>query len=860
MSGPASPTAEERREKIAAANEVIMRKRRQSQELDDRKKKLTLQAKKKEKEALDERSRVMDRSERQLMIKQRQLDHADAVVHALDREEREKEENRLQRWAEIKAVGEELSEISVSWEDLPTLPDILFDDNPASAEIASLNLVGLGLEQLSDRVGQTFTSLRALKLDSNKVRCIPNNICQLPELREISAVRNQIEKLPFNIGLLCNLRRLLLPSNCLKRLPATMKLLTNLQVLNLEANQLNEIPVLGDLPLKRVNLNNNNLRSLMTLFQVSNKQGNFRMSKTLTVLSCNRNKLTGLPSKINNASELKELYLANNELESLPTTLGGCKQMEKFWVDWNPLLKEIPVSIANWQFLTELKAEGCPIAKPPPEMIFRIGGCQKRDCRKLVEWCSRHNTQTETNNHRQVITDLQRSLASIGTHGEIYNQLCDIFQPEVQALPKNPAKIAIMTDPDYDDGGIPLFYTFVLDALFEKILPLLQPNYAALTLIPGAQEALSEDFFLHSKEELVAAITEYDDAYGPVGALYKYAEYTKCSCKDDRGRRRVCIPPSPGKMCKRKPSVWLRMQLTTPEQYRFQQLRRNEIKTLASAIKDCKEKCIAFIASRWGKRLMRRRARVLAKESRAQKAVDAGANRRKQKQKKKDKKNETSLKKNIDRLTQKNKNYRKTLGKEQKSMLEERDQVFGQAKQELEERLAIIDNLLEKDNCLENSDGEEFDDLNVEWSELSDVKEEKMLEEDIGDLEELDSDEEEEKEQMLRFNRMTWRELLRASRIVAENEYIEEQCGIVRENIQNQFLLLQRVMKSWLSQAVKACYIAWRDWASVTAKSRKDAAAANEKAIELEQGAAQAKEVLEQMEALKWVEKFDDFY
>ena len=43
----------------------------------------------------------------------------------------EKEIKRLERWDEIKQVGEELSEISVSWEDLPTLPDILFDDNPA---------------------------------------------------------------------------------------------------------------------------------------------------------------------------------------------------------------------------------------------------------------------------------------------------------------------------------------------------------------------------------------------------------------------------------------------------------------------------------------------------------------------------------------------------------------------------------------------------------------------------------------------------------------------------------------------------------------------------------------------------------
>ena len=46
-------------------------------------------------------------------------------------------------------------------------------------------------------------------------------------------------------------------------------------------------------------------------------------------------------------------------------------------------------------------------------------------------------------------------------------------------------------------------------------------------------------------------------------------------------------------MCKRRPVVWLRMQLTSPEQYQFHQLRRNEIKTLNSAIKDCTEKAEA---------------------------------------------------------------------------------------------------------------------------------------------------------------------------------------------------------------------------------------------------------------------------
>ena len=369
---PASPTAEERRAKITAANEVVMRKRRQSQKLDERKSKLALQAKEKELNALNERSKVMNREERMAMITQRQVDHHDATIHALNREEQDKEDKRLQRWSEIKAVGEELSEISVSWEDLPRLPDILFDDNPAVAEIMSINLVGLGLEQVSVRVGNTFTSLRALKLDSNKLTSIPDNICQLPELREISAVKNKITTLPFNIGLLNNLKKLLLPQNQLRSLPSTMKRLNNLQILNLEANRLNNIPILGDLPLIRINFNNNNLSTLMNLFQLNNKQGNFRMSKTLLVLSVNNNRLETLPSKIKNALNLKELYLANNQLTSLPITLGGCKLMEKFWCDWNPLLTEIPTSIANWQFLIELKAEGEYKAK---ERALRMKHC-----------------------------------------------------------------------------------------------------------------------------------------------------------------------------------------------------------------------------------------------------------------------------------------------------------------------------------------------------------------------------------------------------------------------------------------------------------------------------------------------------
>lgn len=301
------------------------------------------------------------------------------------------------------------------------------------------------------------------------------------------------------------------------------------------------------------------------------------------------------------------------------------------------------------------------------------------------------------------------------------------------------------------------------------------------------------------------------------------------------------------------------MSLTTPEQYRFHQLKRNEIKTLASAIKDCREQAHAFIESRWGKTLMRRRAKVLARESRAVRRFEAGAKKRKGKKIKYELKNERNLKKRLDRLENKNKKYRQGLLKEQNNLMEERDQVFGQAKQELEERLEMIELQLDKDNCLENSDGEDFDTLTEEWTEMTADKEEKNLENDIDELEELNEEEEIEQKQQLSYNRMTWRELLKATRVVAEKEYMEEQCGVVRENIRNQFLLLQRVMKSWLSQAVKACYIAWRDWAKKTARSKKDAKSSDIKARELKEQQAANQDKLEQMESVKWIENFDEF-
>ena len=96
-----------------------------------------------------------------------------------------------------------------------------------------------------------------------------------------------------------------------------------------------------------------------------------------------------------------------------------------------------------------------------------------------------HSSQTNPNSVTNCFKFFSLSLliTLTGTSGDMYEQLQDIFETNVRAMPKNPAKIAMMLDPEYDDGGIPLFYTFVLDGLFERILPLLQPNFEACKLL-----------------------------------------------------------------------------------------------------------------------------------------------------------------------------------------------------------------------------------------------------------------------------------------------------------------------------------------------------------------------------------------
>ena len=186
---------------------------------------------------------------------------------------------------------------------------------------------------------------------------------------------------------------------------------------------------------------------------------------------------------------------------------------------------------------------------------------------------------------------------------------------------------------------------------------------------------------------------------------------------------------------------------------------------------------------------------------------------------------------------------------------------MGQAKQELEERLATIDEILNKEDgiYLEGSDGEEFEEATEEWEEYVSTKEEEDLEDAIDEDTEPTDEEKVEIEQQKRYNRMTWRQLMRETKKVAYNEYIEEEQNTVREAVKQQFLLLKKVMKGWNSSAVKACFSAWSGWAKSTKNVREHAENADRKAKELQDKAEAARKELEEMELAKWIEGYDEF-
>ena len=138
-------------------------------------------------------------------------------------------------------------------------------------------------------------------------------------------------------------------------------------------------------------------------------------------------------------------------------------------------------------------------------------------------------------------------------------------------------------------------------------------------------------------------------------------------------------------------------------------------------------------------------------------------------------------------------------------------------------------------------------------------REERLTEKEVENYENETEEAVEEEQKLVRYERMSWSELKKDCKLTVTEEYIQEQLDEVREKIEEEFAVMRRVMKRWLGAAKKEVFRKWKH----ASKGRRDRRIANAKRKEkedtLKKEAAEAQVYLQELEAAKWVEHFDEY-
>lgn len=286
---------------------------------------------------------------------------------------------------------------------------VLFASNTKNAgslpsEIGKLiNLEQLGLANagLTGRIPEgivNLTKLTSLNLSNNKLSGpIPDEIGNLTELLTLNLYRNELEgEIPKSLGNIKNLRDINLTYNQLTgEVPAELGNVTSVLSINLSNNKLNGIsPQLG------INLAANapELKSFYAdTNQIAIIPKELVLVPNLEVLSLKENIITEIPAEITQATQLRHLSLASNQISGtiykgfgdmpnlailnlasnrlyggIPSELGNSQTLQRIDFSYNTLLGgELPESLGNLAAtLKHLDLRSCSLTGAFPESSY----------------------------------------------------------------------------------------------------------------------------------------------------------------------------------------------------------------------------------------------------------------------------------------------------------------------------------------------------------------------------------------------------------------------------------------------------------------------------------------------------------
>uniref|UniRef100_A0A8C8GH34 Leucine-rich repeat-containing protein 7 n=1 Tax=Oncorhynchus tshawytscha TaxID=74940 RepID=A0A8C8GH34_ONCTS len=261
--------------------------------------------------------------------------------------------------------------------------------------ISVLDYSHCSLQQVPKEIFSFERTLEELYLDANQIEELPKQLFNCQALRKLSIPDNDLSNLPTTIASLVNLRELDISKNGIQEFPDNIKCCKCLSVVEASVNPIAKLPegftqllnltqlFLNDAFLEYLPANfgsppglvlDTDVMCVCFVFQPEVLE----QIHNLKELWMDNNSLQTIPGCIGKLRHLRYLDLAKNRIESLDTDISGCESLEDLLLSSN-MLQHLPDTIGMLKKLTTLKVDDNQLTSLP-NTIGSLSLLEEFDC------------------------------------------------------------------------------------------------------------------------------------------------------------------------------------------------------------------------------------------------------------------------------------------------------------------------------------------------------------------------------------------------------------------------------------------------------------------------------------------------
>lgn len=705
------------------------------------------------------------------------------------------------------------------WKNVDRFHDDVFEMN----FLTTLRLIGNKLTELPPNLFDLLPKLKQLSFSNNLLTHLPASIGKLKHLEELNLLKNRIVELPPEFCKLKRLKTLELSSNNLTKLPERFGALKSLcGTLAIESNLLSGLPEsFGLLQITSLRLSMNRLK---------NFPKSMKMMGLLHTVVANINDLDDFPLCLTDLHELKHLSMCKNNVARVPTQIGKMTSLENLWLDWNNV-EELPTEFSQLIKLKNFSVTGNPMRSPTMDVVAQ-------GCEYVKQWCSKRAEFNLKRKRVNVIRSLQSLFAAIVQVKKADPDLSAYF--EVEAHEKETKTASTGTWRDEMGGG---FYSFANDMLFTEIIPRLQRVAGRLPRTDGKLQKAA--LFEWEEEEVEDALEHCEDSCGPVAHTGLKLMFRKCRCMKN-GKRRVCVPPRKGYLCKRANAALIKKRITTEAEYREELSNQQEMEKIELATRIARNVAYQYINSDEGEKDM------------ALRALNRSADAMKADQKR------VYIEKMTIKATKKYEHDCAQRDKMMNALRKHRQIRIDEINQEKEDLTAKLEHLRgwEAKKCQEKYDACERALQNIPEDDEIELLQEQideapsLFEQDMLAIKDGEGFEQKRSRQKLTKKQKKYAREIRQQ---VENDYAAVYEVEAKKLAQKEFQLMRKIGASWTRGSLRRIFQKWSSWTKDTIEQRLIVKQFEDEAKRTKELGDENETKLKEMEMLKWIEGYDPY-